>query len=197
MSEDLDKLRELAEAATPGPWFQSGSPWFQTGGFVLAGSPDPHAGTVLADLSDTWELQRSDDGLDGDYERDPDKDAAFIAAFNPATALSLLSRLQAAEERADLWVWLAKNTNLELDHRYEDEDDDDDGTWRVHRVNGGVNDREWTLVAKGRTPLEAVQRASAALKTDGEGWKALGFDSAEHEAEELAKGRAAIKTEGA
>lgn len=101
MSEDLNKLRELAEAATQGPWFQSGSPWFQTGGFVLAGSPDPHAGTVLADLSGTWEMQRADDGLDADHERDPDKDAAFIAAFNPATALSLLSRLQAAEERAE------------------------------------------------------------------------------------------------
>lgn len=101
MSEDLNKLRELAEAATPGPWFQSGSPWFQTGGFVLAGSPDPHAGTVLADLSDTWEMQQADDALDADHERDPDKDAAFIAAFNPATALSLLSRLQAAEERAE------------------------------------------------------------------------------------------------
>lgn len=96
---DRKALKEAALKATPGPWYQSGSPWFQTGGFVLAGSPDPHAGTVLADLTDTWEEQRSDDGLDADHERDPDDDAAFIALANPATILSLLASLEEAEGR--------------------------------------------------------------------------------------------------
>lgn len=95
-----EELIAIAKAATPGPWYQSGSPWFQTGGFVLAGSPDPHAGTVLADLTDTWETQRGDEGLDADHERDPDDDAKFIATFNPTFVLSLIERAQAAEARA-------------------------------------------------------------------------------------------------
>lgn len=80
---------------------------------------------------------------------------------------ALASTTRERDEAREAWTWLSKNTNLELDHRYEDEDDDG-GTWRVHRVNGGVNDREWTLVAKGRTPLEAVQRARAAALVNGE-----------------------------
>lgn len=93
-----EELIAIAKAATPGPWYQSGSPWFQTGGFVLAGSPDPHAGTVLADLTDTWETQRGDEGLDADHERDPDDDAKFIATFNPTFVLSLIERARTADE---------------------------------------------------------------------------------------------------
>lgn len=92
-----EELMAIVEAATPGPWYQSGQPWFQTGGFVLAGSPDPHAGTVLADLSDTWEMQRADDGLDADHERDPDDDAKFIATFDPPMVRALIERARAAE----------------------------------------------------------------------------------------------------
>lgn len=96
--------------------------------------------------------------------------AASLSHDETANAVitDLRQRLQAAEERAEkvegAWSWLASNTNLELDHRYLDEDDHG-GTWRVHRVNGNVNDREWTLVSQGRTPLDAVLAARAALKT--------------------------------
>lgn len=89
-----------------------------------------------------------------------------------AQVTDLRQRLQAAEERAEkvegAWSWLASNTNLELDHRYLDEDDHG-GTWQVHRVNGNVNDREWTLVAQARTPLEAILAARAAALVNGEG----------------------------
>lgn len=100
------------------------------------------------------------------------RDAAESATVGglPVLALcaildALASITQERDEARETWAWLAKNTNLELDHRYEDEDDDG-GTWRVHRVNGGVNDREWTLVSKGRTPLEAVQRAATPTQED-------------------------------
>lgn len=59
--------------------------------------------------------------------------------------------------------WLAKNTACEVSHDY---DLDGDGEWRVHRVNGGVNDREWTLIGKGATPLDAIL---SALRPDAGG----------------------------
>lgn len=110
MSEDLNKLRELAEAATPGPWFEietessvsydpiidededsDGDRTYLTG-WADIGSAEGDAPVVIVpgfrnDLSMT--------------ETDVEANAAFIAAFNPATALSLLSRIQAAEERAE------------------------------------------------------------------------------------------------
>lgn len=54
-----------------------------------------------------------------------------------------------AEELLD---WLP--ANYELSHDWELED-----CWVVHRVNGGRNDREWTLVGSGSTPLEALRAA--------------------------------------
>ncbi len=38
---------------------------------------------------------------------------------------------------------------------------------RFHFVNGSVNDREWTLVGIGRTPIEAIRNARASLITKG------------------------------
>lgn len=63
---------------------------------------------------------------------------------------------------AEALDWLAARPNCELSHGYDDPEDE--GSWRVHRVNGGVNDREWTLVATGSTPLYAIQ--AAAEKSD-------------------------------
>lgn len=54
-------------------------------------------------------------------------------------------------------TWLADHRNLELSFSYGDEDDD--GAWRVHQVNGGINDREWTMIAIGETPASAIEAA--------------------------------------
>lgn len=70
--------------------------------------------------------------------------------------------LAGAMEADAALLWLAQNENLEISHGYEDEDDY--GSWRVHSVNGGINDREWTLVARGRTPLEALKVARTKLE---------------------------------
>lgn len=137
--------------------------------FAASLSHDETANAVITDLRQR--LQAAEErahhfkGLADEHAMfDAETDLAFKDL--DAQIADLTERAKAAEERADMWVWLAKNTNLELDHRYLDEDDDG-GTWRVHSVNGGVNDREWTLVAQGRSPLEAIQSARAALKTEG------------------------------
>lgn len=65
------------------------------------------------------------------------------------------------EAPEDLLAWFAQNLGLELSWGAEDEESD--AFWRVHRRNGSVNDREWTLVAIGRTPAQAIANARAAL----------------------------------
>ncbi len=54
-------------------------------------------------------------------------------------------------------TWLAEHKNHELSFSGWD----DDPAWQVHSVNGGRNDREWTLIATGRTPDEALRKAMA------------------------------------
>lgn len=54
------------------------------------------------------------------------------------------------------WNWLAQNPSHELSYEGWEEDE-----WHVHRVNGPRSDREWTLVARGQTPLVAIQAAMA------------------------------------
>ncbi len=55
-------------------------------------------------------------------------------------------------------TWLAEHKNYELSFNGWD----DDPAWQVHSVNGGRNDREWTLIATGMTPSEALRKAMAA-----------------------------------
>ena len=58
-------------------------------------------------------------------------------------------------EKANLLDWLSENRSLELSYQGWDED----SCWQVHRVTGGRNDREWTLLAEGATAAEALQKA--------------------------------------
>lgn len=78
MNLDLIHLRQLAEAATPGPWR------------VCAGGRAPYvaaaAGTPIVDLEIT--------GAQIDFEQ---ADAEHIAAFGPETALALLAVVEAAQ----------------------------------------------------------------------------------------------------
>jgi hypothetical protein len=77
MTIDLDKLAELARAATPGPW-EHGTGYEQSepGDFVSAAGGEV---VVCEDQAPTA------------------ADAAFIAAANPAAVLALVERLRAAE----------------------------------------------------------------------------------------------------
>lgn len=70
-----------------------------------------------------------------------------------------------AAPSADKLREFGQHTNLELSYRHGEEGDD--GSWQVHRVNGGVNDREWTLIGSGATPSDAIRQALATLKAEG------------------------------
>ena len=75
------ELIALAKAATPGPWLHRKiNPTVKL--FAIINSNGPHGDEVVA-------------GYTGE------QDAAFIAAFNPETALSLLARIAALEELLD------------------------------------------------------------------------------------------------
>lgn len=66
-------------------------------------------------------------------------------------------------------AWLAEHKNCELSFSGWDED----SAWLLHSVNGGRNDREWTLLATGDTPEAALRKAMgrAMSSTDHEGGK--------------------------
>lgn len=97
---DEARLRELAEAATPGPW----ELW-------TASDARPHSivgptswrreGAKVGNIVDV----RHYGATDAKYGPEQTTNAAFIAAANPATILALLDALSAERERADRAGW--------------------------------------------------------------------------------------------
>ena len=86
---DLTKLREIANAATPGPWER---------GMTTFGDPREgatHACVRVEGAHWTDHLVVSD-GCD-----EADRDMAHIAAFDPPTVLALIDRLEAAEAKVE------------------------------------------------------------------------------------------------
>jgi hypothetical protein len=61
--------------------------------------------------------------------------------------------------------WLASHANYELSFSGYDEDP----AWLVHSVNGGRNDREWTLLATGGTPEKALRKAMSLALPSADG----------------------------
>lgn len=88
-----------------------------------------------------------------------------LIALHRATVTAILQHLTDAaadEGLAALLRELARHTNWELTYGgWEDEEQ----LWKVHSVNGGRNDREWTLLGTGDTPAEAI---AAALDSRGQ-----------------------------
>ena len=104
--QERDKLRDLALAATPGEWDQKNT----TDVFgPLAG--DSGDGT-MADSSDAWMIADCSVGLtsvngelatmDVKIQR---RNAAYIAAANPATLLALLDRIDELDGGAEPALW--------------------------------------------------------------------------------------------
>lgn len=81
-------------------------------------------------------------------------------------ALSVLNPLLERVAGEGALAELALHTNWELSYGYPDEEAE--GEWQVHRVNGGVNDREWSLIGSGQTPETALRQA-ASLHTELKG----------------------------
>lgn len=70
-----------------------------------------------------------------------------------------------AVTEACLLAGMAKHLNWELNWgNLDPSDETSDCRWRVLAVNGGRNDREWTLIGAGDTPAEAL---TAALAQEG------------------------------
>lgn len=80
-----------------------------------------------------------------------------------------IAATKAADERVrvleEALAWFGDQTRMELNHYSPMYCDDDDQSieWRVHEKNGSINDREWTLIGRGATPLAAILDARAAL----------------------------------
>lgn len=90
----MKRLEEIARAATPGPWIRCGTD----------GNPIP---VVTTKAKSGYQLhsmlhvkQKSPDVYDGMRET-YNRDAAFIAAANPAAILALIQRVRDAEAAAD------------------------------------------------------------------------------------------------
>lgn len=84
---DVSKLREVAEAATPGPWGIS-----HDGEGVLYGYEDAHG-------DDVFEV-RAERQCNEHAAVDGRADAAYLAAVSPDVTLALLDRLERAEAAA-------------------------------------------------------------------------------------------------
>jgi hypothetical protein len=96
-----------------------------------------------------------------DYIYDCTKDECNVGwtlSKYQAEDLIAMVRAEASNDLVGEMDWLASNTNLELTWG-ELGGDMSDCAWRVHRVNGGYNDREWTLIATGETPIAAIKQA--------------------------------------
>jgi hypothetical protein len=95
--EQIDELRKLAQAATPGPWVVNGDPLVNEGAPHLM-TEDGYA------IADFWGNESSL-GLKGN-----ERNADYIAAANPAAILALiqqrdelLAALKDARELVDDW----------------------------------------------------------------------------------------------
>ena len=88
---DRKKLRRLAEAATPGPW------WADTGATIGDDSDEATHVWFRAARNDLYLAIGK--VLDNDLDQTTFEDAEFIAAANPAAVLDLLDQLDAAEAK--------------------------------------------------------------------------------------------------
>lgn len=103
---DLKKLRELAEAATPGPWEVSG-----TGQQVLKEADVPYGNQRICE---TNSMASHYPGKTSCW-----KNIAFIAAANPETVIALLDRIEKLERIAKDFT--SHSDDCALLYSYDDE----------------------------------------------------------------------------
>lgn len=75
--KSLDRLRSRSEQATPGPYYTVDPPW-GTGGWIVAGNPDPHAGLFIADCDGMGVRNEEDEEARPNVGKSDD--AALLAA---------------------------------------------------------------------------------------------------------------------
>ena len=99
---DINKLRQLAQAATPGPW-------------KMLPVGDGRQKFAVADSEFLSILTVTDEGGATFGTVYDDDDARFIAAANPAAITELIDRLEAAEKEIESWKGLAQQFGNEAD----------------------------------------------------------------------------------
>ncbi|NNA37473.1 hypothetical protein HBO97_23445 [Pseudomonas lundensis] len=154
---DNTELKRLAEAATPGPWYQHG-------GIMQVLSHDCE--TVCETFEDDGECP----------------DAQFIAAANPAAVLALIAENEQLAKTADCWDRLnVQNKALSDSFRAERDQAEQD----YKDVVGTIELRDIEIsklraeVAGLRTGYEAYERVNAELKAEVEGLRKSLLDAAE------------------
>lgn len=80
-------------------------------------------------------------------------------AAKPVGSALPVAALAGEPNQAAQSVELVDQLPLNYELSWGELDDPSEGAWQVHRVNGGRNDREWTLVATGETASEAIRAA--------------------------------------
>lgn len=99
---DLNKLKDLAKKATPGPW-AAASDWERAAVYSTSKDAHPKGKRVVCSGN-----QNNDGRYNAESWSGSDwNDAAFIAAANPSVIINLIERLEAAEARLanpDAWV---------------------------------------------------------------------------------------------
>lgn len=103
---DLKDLKELAEAATPGPW-EWEAPMYPGQECYVRGP-----GRCVAEVDC------------GNIEQIADDNAAFIAAANPKTVLELIARVEAAEGARDVLSEALDSVCRERDEAYDELEED-------------------------------------------------------------------------
>ena len=126
---DTDKLRRLAQAATPGPW-------------KMLPVGDGRQKFAVADSEFLSILTVTDEGGATFGTVYDDDDARFIAAANPAAINELLDRLEAAEKERESWKGLAKQFGQEADAlraKIEQMERQEPVAWRTFDGEGGYD----------------------------------------------------------
>lgn len=64
-----------------------------------------------------------------------------------------------------LWFDEQRRLSIEYYSPMYGDDDDQDREWRVYEESGSINDREWDIVGRGQTVVEAI--SNARMNIDG------------------------------
>lgn len=105
-----------------------------------------------------WNVLMEENINDGHYI----KAFEFIEKLHSA-AIRALSSEPAQGEQSDI-AWLNTKTNFEVSNDWpEGGDEGDQGVWKIHSVNGGRSDREWTLIAEDSDLSTAISKARKAF----------------------------------
>jgi len=109
-SIDLTELERLAEKATQGQWYVAGPPWLPSDveTYVLAESPDPHAGSMVCDMPTADMAGVEDVYEDDEWRARNNANAAYIAAANPQVVAALVAAVKAALVCREAWIAEAK-----------------------------------------------------------------------------------------